>query len=80
MENVEKEGGLPVFHTDILNAFFFFFFFFFFLPTAEITARITGKISTNLPVAEGLISDHLESFYTSDSKTPTVINQESVNV
>ena len=26
----------------------------FFLPTAEITAQLTGKIGTNLPVAEGL--------------------------
>ena len=31
---VEKEGGLLVLDTDILNTFFFFFFF---LPTVEIT-------------------------------------------
>ena len=48
MAIVEKEGILPVFNIDILNTFFFF------LPTAEITAWLTGKIGTNLPTAEGL--------------------------
>ena len=43
MEMAEKEGGLPVFDTDI-----------FFLPTAEITEWPTGKIGANLPVAKGL--------------------------
>ena len=35
-----------VFDTDILNTFFFF-------PTAEISARLTGKMDANLPVEEG---------------------------
>ena len=52
MEIVEKEESLPVFDSDGLTLFFFFFFF---LPTVEITARLTGKINTNLPVVEGLI-------------------------
>ena len=47
----EKKGSTPVFDTDILT---FFFFFFFFLPTAEIIAWLTGKISNHLPAAEGL--------------------------
>ena len=51
MEIVEKEGGWPLFDTDIPN---FFFFFFFFLPTVEITSRLMGEIGTNLPVVEGL--------------------------
>ena len=45
MEIAEKERGLSVFGTDILNTF---------LPTTEITAQLTGKIGTNLPVTEGL--------------------------
>ena len=49
MGMVEKEGGLSVFDTDILNTFFF-------LPTAEITAQLSGKISAHLSIAEGLIS------------------------
>ena len=53
MEMVEKEGGLSVFDTDILN--FFFFFFFSSSPTAEITAQFPGKIGENLPATEGLI-------------------------
>ena len=32
MEIVEKEGDLPVFHTDIVNTFCFFFLFFPSLP------------------------------------------------
>ena len=52
MEIVEKEGGFPVFDTDILNTFFFFFFFF--LPTVDITARLTGKICTHLPHHRGV--------------------------
>ena len=39
VEIVEKEGGLPVFDTDIQSNFF--------LPTAEISAR--------LPTSEGLV-------------------------
>ena len=50
---VEKEGGLHVFDTDILNTFFFFFPFLFLL-TAEIITQLTGKIRANLPTAEGL--------------------------
>ena len=46
---VEKEGGLHVFHTDILNLVFFSF-----LPTAEITAWLPSKIGLHLPTAEGL--------------------------
>ena len=49
MEIAEKEEGLAAFDTDILNTFFFFF-----LPTAAITARLTSKISANLPIVEGL--------------------------
>ena len=45
-EIVEKEGGLPVFDTNIPNTFFF--------QTAEITIWLTGKIGTNLPAEEGL--------------------------
>ena len=41
---VEKEGGLPVFDTDILNTF---------LATTEITARFAGKIGAHLPAVEG---------------------------
>ena len=48
MEIVEKEGGLPVFDSDILNFFLFF-------SIAEITTQIMGKISANLPTAEGLM-------------------------
>ena len=48
MGRAEKEGGLPVFDTDILN------FFFFLLPTAGITAQILGKIGVLIPAAEGL--------------------------
>ena len=58
MGMVEKEGRSPVLHTNIPSTFFFFFFFlfflFFFLPTAEINARLMGKICENLPVTEGL--------------------------
>ena len=54
---VEKEGGLPVLNTDILNSFFFFFF----LLTAEITTQLTGKISAHLPAAEGLIINFLKT-------------------
>ena len=42
---VEKEGSLSVFNTDILNTV---------LLTAEIIARLTGKIGTNSPIMEGL--------------------------
>ena len=42
----EKEGGLPVFDTDNPNNF---------LPTAGITAWLSGKISTHVPTAERLI-------------------------
>ena len=42
----EKERGLPVFDTDILNAFFF--------PTAGIATWSSGKISAHTPVAKGL--------------------------
>ena len=52
MEMVEKEGGLLVFDSDIINTFFFFFF----LPTAEITAQLTGKIDAHLPITMGLKS------------------------
>ena len=45
---VEKEGGWPVFDTDILNTFF--------LPTVEINAQLMGKVGENLPVTEGLTS------------------------
>ena len=48
MEIIEKEGGMPVFDTDIINTFFF-------LPTAEITARLTVKIGAHLSATEGLI-------------------------
>ena len=44
---VEKERGLPVFDTDIVNTFF--------SPTAEINARLMSKIGENLPVVEGLM-------------------------
>ena len=44
----EKEGGLPVFNTDIQTLFFF--------PTAEIIARLTCKIGANLPAAQGLMT------------------------
>ena len=47
----EKEGGLPIFDTGIPSTLFIiylftylFIYFFFFLPTAEITARLRGKI------------------------------------
>ena len=46
----EKEGGLPVLPTDILNTFFFFFF----LPSVEIIARLPGKIGAHIPTPEGL--------------------------
>ena len=57
MEIVEKERSLPAFdrHSKLLFFQFFFSFSFFFLPTAEITARLMGKIGTNLPAAEGLM-------------------------
>ena len=42
---VEKQGGLPLFNTDNSN---------FFSPTPEIIARLTGKISANLLITEGL--------------------------
>ena len=45
METAEKEGGLPVFDTDILKHI---------LPTAEITGRLRDKIGTNRPAMEGL--------------------------
>ena len=45
-EIVEKERSLLVFDNDSLN--------FIFLPTVKITARLTGKIGTDLPAAEGL--------------------------
>ena len=32
----------------------FYFFFFFFLPTAEITARLPGKIGAHISSVEGL--------------------------
>ena len=62
MGMVEKEGRSPVLHTNNPSTFFFSsfflllfsFFFFFFLPTAEINARLMGKICENLPVTEGL--------------------------
>ena len=40
----DKEGGLPIFDTDILNTIF--------LPTAKFTSRLTGKIGAHLPAAE----------------------------
>ena len=43
---VEKEGGLPIFDTYILNIIF--------LPTAEVAARLMGKVGTNLPAEERL--------------------------
>ena len=48
MEMVEKEGGLLVFNTDILNPLFFF-------ASAESSAQHTSKIVTNLPAEEGLM-------------------------
>ena len=44
---MRRKEGLPVFDTDILNTFFF-------LPTAEINARLPGKISKHIPTAERL--------------------------
>ena len=42
VEIVEKEEGLPVFDTDILNTLFW--------PTAEITTGLMGKINADLPL------------------------------
>ena len=43
--------------TVVLETYFSssFFFFFLFLPTAEIIARLMGKIGTNLSASEGLV-------------------------
>ena len=46
MEIAEKEVGLLVFDTDILNNFF--------LSVAEITSRLMGKIGTHRPAAKEL--------------------------
>ena len=43
MEVLEKEGGWPLYDTDILN--------FFFLPTAEMITWLTSKIGSYLPAA-----------------------------
>ena len=57
----EKEGGFPVFVTDILKHFFFFFFIYIYIyiyiyitPTAEIIAQLPGKIGMYIPATEGL--------------------------
>ena len=41
----ETEGGLPLFDTDNLKIF---------MPTAEIIARLMGKIGANVPAADVL--------------------------
>ena len=46
----EKEWGFPVFDTDIIKLYLFIFIF----STAEITARLLGKIGAHLLAAEWL--------------------------
>ena len=54
MEMAEKEGGLPVFDTNIL-IFIYLFFFFFFYQLLKLLPRLTGKIGANLPTTPGVV-------------------------
>ena len=67
MEIVEKEGGWPVFDTDILNSYFvylflfflfiyLFIFFFFFCQLLKLAPGSWVKYGTNLHAAEGNIN------------------------